>query len=30
LIKLLEEEVEIRCLREDESIVRELIGVCER
>lgn len=30
LIKLLEEDVEIRCLKEDEPIVREVMGVCER
>lgn len=30
LIKLLEEDVEIRCLREDEALVKEVMGVCER
>ncbi len=30
LIKLLEEDVEIRCLKEDEPLVREVMGVCER
>lgn len=30
MIKLLEEDVEIRCLKEDVSVVQEVIGVCER
>ena len=30
LIKLLEEEVEIRCLKEDIPIVKEVLAGCEK
>ena len=30
LIKLLEEEVEVRCLREDVQVVKEIVASCEK
>lgn len=30
LIKLLEEEVEVRCLKEDVQVVKEVVASCEK